>query len=233
MKEKVLLKAQNLRDFADGDYKSVDDTPFGGNQGMLFKPEVLDRALKAELLAAGQRQNLKVLYPSPKGLKMAQPVLEALATWLVSEQSNRICIIAGRYEGIDERIISQWVDIEYSLGDFILSGGEIPALALLDGVVRLIPGVLGDDRSHREESFSNGLLEHPQYTKPRHFEGLDVPAELTGGNHQKAEEWKLQQSIMLTYAFRPDLIRKHQGEGLPSWARELLENLQRRIDLRT
>lgn len=244
----VELSATDLRDYTRDKHRSIDDTPFGGKQGMLFMPEILDAALQDALAkAGGDRRQLKVVYTSPRGVRLDQRVLEALTGWLVSgdghmppaEESaptsadnRRLVVICGRYEGIDERIVQRWVDLEVSLGDFILTGGEIPALALVDGLVRLLPGVLGDDRSAREDSFSNGLLEHPQYTKPRVFEGFEVPAELLSGHHGKMEEWKLRQSILLTSAFRPDLIRVHSGHNLPQWARDLLDHLKRRLDLR-
>jgi len=235
-KELVELATSDIRTFATDKHRSVDDAPFGGEQGMLFKAPVLDAALKAQLeLVEGDRSRLKVLYPHPRGLQLNQTLVQALSNWLLSEKETapkRVVMICGRYEGIDERIVNQWVDLEISLGDFILTGGELPSLVLADAMVRLLPGVLGDERSAEFESFSNMLLEYPQYTKPREFGGQEVPQALTGGNHKDAEEWKLRESLLLTAAFRPDLLRKHSGDGLPFWARELLERLQRRLDLR-
>lgn len=230
---RVQLECSDLRSFADDKYRSVDDTPFGGKQGMLFTAPILERAMQAQLdSVGGDRQRLKVIYPSPRGVRVEQPVVQALADWLGSGENHRLCFVCGRYEGVDERFVDRWVDLELSLGDFILTGGELAALALVDGIVRLLPGVLGDERSHQDESFSNGLLEYPQFTKPREFEGQSVPSELTGGHHKNAEEWKLRQALLMTHAFRPDLIRAHTGAGLPSWARDLLEKLQARLDLR-
>ncbi len=230
---KVGLLSTDLREFAVDKHRSVDDAPFGGQQGMLFKYPVVSAALEADLKAVGgDRKKLKVIYPSPRGYRLDQKVLDGLAAFVGQEEGSRITVICGRYEGIDERIVEQWVDLELSLGDFVLTGAEIPALAIVDGVVRLIPGVLGDERSSREDSFSQGLLEHPQYTKPRDIGGLEVPEELLSGHHKKIEEWKLRQSLLYTFAFRPDLIREHAGEGLPLWARELLQKLKSRIDLR-
>ncbi|MEO5668974.1 MAG: tRNA (guanosine(37)-N1)-methyltransferase TrmD [Bdellovibrionota bacterium] len=232
-KDIIGLESSDLRSFAQDKHRSVDDTPFGGQQGMLFKADVLEKALEAQLAAVGgDRSKLKIIYPHPRGLKMSQPVVQALADSIASGETERMVLICGRYEGIDERIVDLWVDLELSLGDFILTGGELPALAITDAVVRLLPGVLGDDRSAEKESFSQSLLEHPQYTKPREFRGLPVPRQLVGGNHLEAEEWKLRESLLLTAAFRPDLIREHAGEGLPSWARDLLDRLQKRLDLR-
>jgi tRNA (guanine37-N1)-methyltransferase len=243
---RVRLEASDLRAFAEGRHRAVDDTPFGGRQGMLFTAPVLERACAAQLAAVdGDRERLKVLYPSPRGMRLGQPVFEAFADWMAGEDipgdpanpeaempERRVMILCGRYEGVDERFLARWVDLEFTLGDFILTGGELPALVFTDALVRLLPGVLGDDRSAKEESFSHGLLEHPQFTKPREFQGLSVPEVLLGGNHSDIESWKLRESILLTAAFRPDLIRAHRGQGLPSWARELLERTQRRLDLR-
>jgi len=232
-KDLIELMSTDLRRFADDKHRSVDDTPFGGQQGMLFKAEVLEKALEAQLAAVGgDRTKLKVIYPHPRGLELSQPVVQALADSIASGETERMVMICGRYEGIDERIVDLWVDLELSLGDFILTGGELPALVVTDAIVRLLPGVLGDSRSAENESFSNALLEHPQYTKPREFRGISVPSALVGGNHAQAEQWKLRESLLLTAAFRPDLIRTHNGHGLPAWARDLLERLQKRLDLR-
>jgi len=235
---KVELSATDLRDYARDKHRSVDDTPFGGKQGMLFLPEVLEAAMLDQVgKVAGARDHLKVIYTSPRGVRLDQGVLEALLDWIGAGAGKeapprRLAVVCGRYEGVDERFVDRWVDLEISLGDFVLTGGEIPALALVDGLVRLLPGVLGDDRSAREDSFSNGLLEHPQYTKPRVFEGMEVPAALLSGHHGRMEEWKLRQSILLTAAFRPDLVRNHTGQGFPLWARELLDYLKHRLELR-
>lgn len=233
LKGAVKLETSDLRSFSEDKYRSVDDTPFGGKQGMLFTAPVLHRAAEAQLAAVGgDRSKLKILYPSPKGLTLGAPLFDSFAEWMGNTEGARIAIFCGRYEGVDERFIERWVDLEFSLGDFILSGGELPALVFTDALVRLLPGVLGDDRSIHEESFTRGLLEHPQYTKPREFMGQVVPEVLTGGNHAQAEEWKLRESLLLTSAFRPDLLRAHKGQGLPQWARELLEELQSRQNLR-
>ena len=227
------LESSDLRAFATDNYRSVDNTPFGGGQGMLYSFPVLDSACEAELQkVGGDRSKLKIVYPSPRGLRLEQPVLEQMSSWMGASEGGRIAVLCARYEGVDERFVDKWVDMELSLGDFILTGGELAALAMVDGIVRLLPGVLGDERSAPNESFSNGLLEYPQYTKPRDYKGLGVPAELLSGHHKQIEEWKLRQSLLLTAAFRPDLIRAHSGESLPRWARELLEKLKARMDLK-
>jgi tRNA (guanine37-N1)-methyltransferase len=239
----VQLEAVDLRSFASDKHKSVDDTVYGGKQGMLFMPEILEAALAKELEAVGgRRHDLRVLYPSPRGLSIDQGIMDAMAHWIGNTDEDqdgssgtgprRISVICGRYEGIDERIIDRGVDFEYSVGDFVLTGGELPALLLVDGVTRLLPGVLGKQDSHREDSFKNGFLEHAQFTKPRDFKGLNVPPVLLSGVHKDIEEWKLRESILLTFAFRPDLIRSHRGQDLPSWAQELLIRLKHRLDTR-
>ena len=231
--ELVTLENTDLRSFSPDKYKSVDDTPFGGSQGMLFSAPVLELALQDQLNRVdGRRERLKIVYPSPRGVRLEQPALEQMAEWLLSEPDSRLCVLCGRYEGIDERVVNRWVDLEVSLGDFILTGGELPALSIVDGIVRLLPGVLGNSKSAKDESFSNGLLEYAQYTKPREFLGQGVPEELLSGHHKKIAEWQLRESLLVTYAFRPDLIRAHSGLGLPDWARTLLEKLKTRIDLR-
>lgn len=233
LKGSVSLESTDLRAYTEDKYRSVDDTPFGGRQGMLYTMPVLQKAAEEQLRrVGGDREKLRILYPSPRGVRLGQPVFQAFADWLAATEGGRIAVVCGRYEGIDERFVEKWVDLEFSLGDFIVTGGELPGLAFVDGLVRLLPGVLGDDRSAIEESFSNGLLEHPQYTKPRDFGGQGVPSVLLEGNHARMEEWKLRESLLMTAAFRPDLLRAHRGEGLPTWARELLERLQRRMDLR-
>jgi tRNA (guanine37-N1)-methyltransferase len=237
----VRIEVVDLRNFAKDRYRSVDDTPFGGEQGMLITAPVLHAALQAELeKVGGNRESLRVLYPSPRGLSLGQRIFEELSQWVAPSLNDeargaprRIVVICGRYEGIDDRIVDRWVDLEFSVGDFVITGGELPALLAVDALVRLIPGVLGHASSAARDSFSDGLLEHPQYTKPRDFEGIGVPVELLSGDHAKIEEWKIRESLSLSFAFRPDLIRMHRGEGLPSWAVELLEKFKKRLDLRS
>ncbi len=225
------LETTDLRSFSDNNYKSIDDTPFGGSQGMLFTAPVLDAAMNAEVAqAGGARDQVKIAYMSPRGLSIGQNVVSELSNWLGS--GRRLVIVCGRYEGVDERFVEKWVDLELSVGDFITTGGELPALLLTDAIVRLYPGVLGRESSHRDESFSDGLLEYPQYTKPREFGGQGVPEVLLSGHHVKIAEWKLRESLLLSFAFRPDLIRAHTGRGLPEWAVELLSILKKRLDQR-
>lgn len=187
------MNVVNIRDFATDKYKSVDDTPFGGGAGMVMKPEVLDRAI------ASVHKGEEIFYLSPRGTVFSQSMATEFAK---KEQATFIC---GRFEGIDERVIEKWHIREISIGDFILSGGEPALLTLLDAVIRLIPSVMGNDESLSEESFSNGLLEYPQYTKPQVWEGRAVPDVLVSGHHANIAKWRLSQSEELTKTRRPDL----------------------------
>jgi len=185
----------NIRDYANDKHQIVDDSPFGGGPGMVLKIEPLSKAL--ELL-----KNSKVIYTSPQGKTLNQKIVNELF------QEKEISIIAGRYEGIDERIIEKYVDMEISIGDFVLTGGEIPTMVIIDAVSRLIPGVLGNKASYEEDSFYNGLLDHPQYTRPAIYENKKVPDILLSGNHAKIDEWRLKQSLKRTKQRRPDLLEK-------------------------
>lgn len=231
LKGRVELGAIDLRAFAPDKYKSVDDTPFGGGQGMLYRADILESAVKS--LKTEKPQNHKVFLTSPKGVTLRQGLIQNWSEWLLADEGRKISVFCGRYEGVDERFVDQYVDMEFSLGDFIMTGGELPALALVDALVRLIPGVLGDQNSAVEDSFAHGLLEHPQYTRPRIWNDQEVPEVLLGGHHKNIEEWKLKESLMQSFAFRPDLIASHTGEALPPWAHALLKKLQDRLALRT
>ena len=196
--KKCELNVVNIRDFATDKYKSVDDTPFGGGAGMVMKPAVLDSALKAVY------QKGDIYYLSPRGEVFNQQKAHTFATL------DEITFLCGRFEGIDERIIQKWNMKEISIGDFVLSGGEPALLTMLDAVIRLLPNVMGNTASELEESFENGLLEYPQYTKPQDFEGMKVPEVLLSGHHQKINDWRLEQSKQLTKERRPDLYNKHE-----------------------
>lgn len=186
----------NLRDFGIGERKTVDDTPYGGGAGMVLKPEPVFAAVKE----AGKKMlQPVVLMMSPRGKQFGQIMAKELSL------KNEIIILCGHYEGFDERIMSL-VTAEISMGDFVLTGGEIPAMAVVDSIVRLIPGVLGDSQSNQDESFSQGLLEYPQYTRPEEFQGMEVPEVLKGGNHAEIERWRRGQAIKKTQSNRPDLI---------------------------
>lgn len=189
----------DIRTHATDRHRTVDDHPAGGGAGMVLKPDVLARAIDAT-----PHQGPRLLM-SPRG----QPFTQSLARKLAQEEG--CMIICGRFEGIDERVIESRQLQEVSLGDFVLSGGEPAALAMLDAVIRLLPGVMGHDDSHAEESFEDGLLEHPHYTKPRIWEGLETPEILSSGDHQAIARWKLEKRTELTKLRRPDLWAKYVG----------------------
>ncbi|MFM9965653.1 MAG: tRNA (guanosine(37)-N1)-methyltransferase TrmD [Planctomycetaceae bacterium] len=195
----VSVKLWNFRDWATSKRKSVDDTPYGGGPGMLIMcPPVFD-AVEAVQPDADQPGQLIML--TPQGRKLDQKLVEELA------QHKRLLLLCGRYEGFDDRIRQGLQPLEISVGDFICNGGEVPAMLLIDSVIRLIPGVLGDETSHKYESFSDtGLLEHPQFTRPREFRGMTVPEVLLNGNHAEIQRWQDQQSLQRTQERRSDLV---------------------------
>lgn len=195
-KEKGIVDIQvhNLRDWTDDVHKTVDDTPFGGGAGMVLKPEPIFKAV--ESLKKG---NTKVIITTPRGEKLTQKLVKKLS----SSESHYI-ILCGHYEGFDQRIHDELVDYEISIGDYVLSGGELPALVVVDSLIRLIPGVLGNDESLLEESFEDGL-EYPQYTRPADFKGLKVPDVLLSGHHENIKKWRKEKSVELTQKRRPDI----------------------------
>lgn len=186
------LNLINIRDFACDKHKSVDDTVYGGGPGMLFKPDVLDSAIQSI-------PNKTIIHMSPRGEVFSQSIAEELS------QLNDLTILTSRYEGVDQRIITKYNIREISIGDYVLTGGEIPAAVLIDCVVRLLDKVLGNNESKKEESFSNYLLEHDQYTKPDMFSGMHVPVELKSGNHQLIKSFNLENSKKKTMSLRKDL----------------------------
>lgn len=194
----------NFRDFAEGPHRQVDDTPYGGGAGMVLKPEPLFRCCQS-IPTIGRRLN--ILF-SPRGKKLDHATVRDLTAY------DQLVLICGRYEGVDQRFIDLMVDEEISLGDFVLSGGELPALALIEAISRLLPGVLGNQASLAEESFASGLLEHPQYTRPEIFEGEAVPEVLKSGNHRKIEAWRREQAVAVTKKRRPDLINAGGGRKI-------------------
>jgi tRNA (guanine37-N1)-methyltransferase len=192
------LRLTQLRDHAIDKHHSVDDTPAGGGAGMVLKPDVLAAAIDA---VSHQNDPRPRLLMSPRGKPLTQARVRALAN------GPGVVIVCGRFEGVDERVIEARNLEEVSIGDYVLAGGDVAAMVLLEAVVRLIPGVLGKDESHAEESFETGLLEYPHYTRPQTFEGREIPAVLTSGDHGKVAEWRAEQSRMLTKARRPDLLK--------------------------
>jgi tRNA (guanine37-N1)-methyltransferase len=187
------------RDYAVDRHRTVDDRPYGGGPGMLMKTGPVSEAIRAakSALPAGA----KVIYLSPQGKPLTQDAVKELAG------RDSFVLLCGRYEGVDERVLRTVVDEEFSLGDFVLSGGELAAMALLDAVIRLLPGALGDAGSAEVDSFAEGLLDHPHYTRPEVFEGQEVPAVLLSGDHARIARWRLQQRLGATWRKRPDLLR--------------------------
>ena len=191
----------NIRDSATDKHKTVDDTPYGGGTGMLLKADVLANALDQKV-AKGER----VFYLSPKGKKFDQKLAQDLS------KEKSISLICGHFEGVDERVLTTRNIEEISIGDYILSGGETAALVVLDSILRLLPGVLGNDKSSLDETFENGLLEYPQYTKPQIWEEKSVPEVLLSGDHSKIKDWRLTQSEAITRVRRPDLWQKYKKD---------------------
>jgi tRNA (guanine37-N1)-methyltransferase len=192
------LRLTQLRDFATDRHRSVDDTPAGGGAGMVLRPDVLAAAIDS---VSHQNDPRPRLLMSPRGKPLTQARARALAA------GPGVVIVCGRFEGVDERVIEARNLEEVSIGDYVLAGGEVAAMVLLEAVVRLIPGVLGAEDSHADESFENGVLEYPQYTRPAQFEGREIPTVLTSGDHGKVERWRREQSETLTRTRRPDLLR--------------------------
>jgi tRNA (guanine37-N1)-methyltransferase len=198
-KGKVKIVLHNIRNSAADAHKTVDDAPYGGGAGMVMKPDVLAAAVSA-VEKAGEKRLCVLL--SAQGERFTQSAAAGLALL------DQLILICGRYEGVDERFIESFVEREISVGDYIASGGEIPAMAVTDAVIRLIPGVLGNDESVKSESFTNGLLEYPQYTRPPEFNGKRVPEVLLSGNHEEIEAWRHKMSLERTAERRPDLLKK-------------------------
>jgi len=195
------LKVVNIRDYASDKHKTVDDTPFGGGSGMLIKPDVIAKSLDANV-SLGE----KIFYLTPKGNLFNQDYAKKL-----SKEKN-INLVCGHFEGIDQRVIDSRKIEELSIGDFVLSGGEAAAFVIIDAILRLIPGVIGNKNSTKEESFENGLLEYPQYTKPQIWEKKSVPDVLLSGDHAKIKDWRLSQSEAITRDRRPDMWQKYKKD---------------------
>ncbi|MBA0169487.1 tRNA (guanosine(37)-N1)-methyltransferase TrmD [Pectobacterium aroidearum] len=187
------------RDFTYDRHRTVDDRPYGGGPGMLMMVQPLRDAIHAAKTAAGE--GARVIYLSPQGRKLDQQGVRQLAT------NQKMILVCGRYEGIDERVIKTEIDEEWSIGDYVLSGGELPAMTLIDSVARFIPGVLGHQASAEEDSFADGLLDCPHFTRPEILEGMEVPAVLLSGNHAEIRRWRLKQSLGRTWLRRPELLK--------------------------
>lgn len=219
----VQIESWNPRDFTQDKHRTVDDRPFGGGPGMLMKVQPLRDAIHAAKSAAGGKP--RVIYLSPQGKPMDQTAVNALA------QEHSVVLVCGRYEGVDERLIEAEIDEEWSMGDFVLSGGELPAMTLIDAVARQLPGVLGDESSAQEDSFSEGLLDCPHYTRPEHLDEMSVPAVLLSGNHEQIRIWRLKQQLGRTWERRPELLQRlelnpEQQSLLDEYIREAQERLR-------
>ena len=204
------IRVINIRDYAVDKHRTTDDRPFGGGSGMVMKPEPLAASI------GNLRENYpaaRVILLSPQGRLFDQKIALELS------RLNHICLVCGRYEGVDERIRNHYVDDEISIGDYVVTGGELPALVIVDAVARLLPGVLGSDDSLTEESFTTGLLEYPQYTRPEIFENHRVPDILLSGNHGAIQRWRRQQALLRTWKRRPELLNDNE---LSSEDRQLL-----------
>lgn len=200
IKNKVItLSISNPRDFTTDSHRTVDDRPYGGGPGMVMKAEPLLSAIKNEKDRVGQ--NTKVVYLSPQGKKVDQKLIEETAA------TDKIIFISGRYEGIDERVNELVIDEEWSVGDYVLSGGEFAALVIIDAITRLLPNALGDSESAQQDTFTNGLLEYPHYTRPEEIAGLYVPKVLLSGDHATVSRWRLKESLRRTWLRRPELLQ--------------------------
>jgi len=201
------LAPVDLRTFGEGRHRNVDDTPAGGGAGMVLRPDVMGRAIRFAMRGVPEdRARWPLVYLSPRGRPFDQ------ATAVRFAASDGMTLIAGRFEGLDERVIEHFDIEEISLGDFVMTGGEIAAMAVLDATVRLMPGVLGNAASTEEESFSDGLLEHPQYTRPADWEGHTIPEVLTSGDHARVAAWRRAEALRITRERRPDLLRKKASD---------------------
>ncbi|MEG1394133.1 MAG: tRNA (guanosine(37)-N1)-methyltransferase TrmD, partial [Clostridia bacterium] len=196
------LEVVNIRDFSEDKHKKCDDYPFGGGAGMLMMVQPIHKTI--EFL--DEQHECKRIYLSPKGVTLNQQRVEALA------KEPNLLFLCGSYEGVDQRVIDNDIDEEYSIGDYVLTGGELPAMVIINAVARYVDGVLGSEQATDEESFSDGLLEYPQYTRPQNYLGMEVPAVLLSGNHQEVDKWRKNKQIEITEKYRPDLLEKKNGK---------------------
>ena len=211
----ISVEVHNLRDYSSDKHKTVDDYPYGGGPGMVMKPDPFFRIVEA---LWPEKDKRKIIMLSPRGRLFSQDNAHDL-----SNDDRELVFFCGRYEAIDQRVSDYLVDEEFSIGDYILTGGELPALVIIDAVARLVPGVLGDFASAEEESFSWGLLDYPHYTRPEHFQGMSVPAILLSGNHSEINRWRKKQAIKATLEKRPDLLERYL---VTDKDKELLEEIK-------
>ncbi|TJX67033.1 tRNA (guanosine(37)-N1)-methyltransferase TrmD [Soehngenia saccharolytica] len=213
--DKFILNTINIRDFSKDKHKRVDDYPYGGGPGMILKPEPIYDALMS-----CKNENSYVVYLSPKGKLLNQSIVNDLS------KKEHIIMLSGHYEGIDNRIVENYVDEEISIGDYVLTGGEIPTMVVIDSVVRLLPGVLASDESFEDESFFRGLLEYPQYTRPENFRGKKVPKILLSGDHKRIKKWRMLNSLYLTLSKRPDIICSNKlDESTNDIIKDIIKNI--------
>ncbi|WP_444911249.1 tRNA (guanosine(37)-N1)-methyltransferase TrmD [Microbulbifer sp. PAAF003] len=213
------VRCWNPRDFTSDRHRTVDDRPYGGGPGMVMLAEPLYQALEAARAWAGEDgESVRSIYMSPQGRQLDQGGVEQLSA------AGNLVLLAGRYEGVDERIVESLIDEEWSIGDYVLSGGELAAMVMVDAITRLIPGALGHNQSAVEDSFSSGLLDCPHYTRPEQYRGVAVPEVLLSGNHERIRRWRLKQALARTQQRRPDLL---QGLELSDEQKLLLDEIQR------
>ncbi|MCO7127958.1 tRNA (guanosine(37)-N1)-methyltransferase TrmD [Sporolactobacillus shoreicorticis] len=218
-KNVVSFKMTNFRDFTTNKHNKVDDYPFGGGAGMVLMPQPLFDAVEA--VCNEEHTKTRIILTSPQGKPFKQHDAEMLS------KEKKLIFICGHYEGFDERVPEFLVTDEYSIGDFVMTGGELAAMAMIDSIVRLLPGVLGNDTSAVTDSFSTGLLEHPHYTRPADFRGMKVPEVLLSGNHEKIAEWRLRESLRRTYERRPDLLDGYKlSEQEKRWIKQFEQENQ-------
>ena len=218
-KKKIFASSLNIRDYAEDKHQVTDDRPYGGGSGMVMKPEPLASAIRAAKRTAPSARTILL---TPQGRVFNQKMAEKLVTY------EGLVLVCGRYEGVDERISQDLIDDEISVGDFVLTGGELAAMVIIDAVTRLVPGTLGGEDAAAKDSFANGLLEHAHYTRPQTFEGSPVPDVLLSGHHEEIENWRLESSLMRTLLKRADLLQKKnldekEIEILKKWSRQIEE----------
>lgn len=213
-KDLININLVNIRDFSEDKHNKVDDTPYGGGAGMLMKPDVVDRAYNSV-----KTENAKVIYLTPQGKTLDQKIVKELSN------QKHLILLCGHYEGIDQRVIDKIVDEEISIGDYVLTGGEIPAMVLIDSISRYVDGVLSNE-STDEESFSNGLLEYPQYTRPEIFNEVKVPEVLISGHHENIRKWRREKSLENTFKKRPELL---ENVVLTRNEKDYIENLKKEL----
>ena len=222
-REKGLLNVtlRNIRDYTEDKHKTADDSPYGGGAGMVLKPEPIFKAFEA-MKTEHPGEKLLTILLSPQGRVLNQERAEQL-----SEEKRRIVLLCGHYEAVDERVIHALVDEELSIGDYVLTGGELAALVVIDAAARLLPGVLGDEESAYRDSFGDGLLDHPHYTRPAEFRGMKVPEVLLSGNHAEIDKWRRRESLKATLLKRPELLKT---AGLTDDDEKILDGLKKELD---